>query len=208
MGIKKIYRNNNGNTKLAHELYANINADSVSLYDVNDIEVEMEVGGVYYFKDVNRVFRAKCIYKSGNSAIMLSYGVNIGAWPGSGTLSVPTCFADFSSAMSNFRLPTGSSTSNIAVSGASGEEATSDKLLSILKSAASGANSLRQVVGVGTFVEASWLGTQYNTDNAYYISWSAYFGNRAKTNSLVIAPAFNLDLTKVKINPINVISLK
>lgn len=63
-----------------------------------------------------------------------------------------------------------------------------------LKMAANNAESF------GLFFYHAWLGTVYGSDNAWYvISNGDVYGNSSQNSDFVVAPAFNLDLSKVEI---------
>lgn len=63
-----------------------------------------------------------------------------------------------------------------------------------LKRAANNAESF------GLFFYHAWLGTVYGIDNAWYvISNGDVYGNSSQNSDFVVAPAFNLDLSKVEI---------
>lgn len=182
--ILKIYGNDNGVTKLIQD----------------ESSFEMEIDSVYYFEGVDTKYKAQCIYRDDTTAIMQTYGTHAGTWPG--TLTIPSVLSNYSSAMSNFRLPTGTSASNIAVAGASGTGATSAKLLEILKTAAGNYSSF------GASDSKSWLKPYGSMVDGCYVNSSGGVGSSSKSYNFVIAPAFDIDLTKIKINATNTISLK
>ncbi len=63
-----------------------------------------------------------------------------------------------------------------------------------LKRAANNAESF------GLFFYHTWLGTVYGSDNAWYvISNGDVYGNSSQNSDFVVAPAFNLDLSKIEI---------
>lgn len=61
----------------------------------------------------NGTIRVKCLSKSGTTAVMQTYGVTAGAWPGAGDLtsSYSSYWGDLTGAISGVKLPTGTSTS-------------------------------------------------------------------------------------------------
>lgn len=155
----------------------------------------VQVNGVYTLGSgahTNRggTISVKCLSKSGNTAVMQTYGVTGASWPGSGDLtsSYSSYWGTLSSAISGVKLPTGSSTSNISPSGS----------YEILRSAAGNARSFG-----ATVVQDAWLGTSDYDGGAYLVVYSnGNVGYTLAISSLcVIAPYFTLDLTKVKVDP-------
>lgn len=134
----------------------------------------------------NGTITVKCLSKNGNVAVMQTYGVTAGSWPGSGDLSssYSSYWGTLSSAISGVMLPTGSTTSNISPSGS----------YAILQSAADNYSSF------GAANSGAWLGTPYGSGYAYYVYSSGNVYGYDTSDSYVCAPLFNLDLSKVNVS--------
>lgn len=153
----------------------------------------VQVNGVYTLgsgahTNRNGTITVICLSKSDNTAVMQTYGVTAGAWPGSGDLtsSYSSYWGALSSAISYVKLPTGSSSSNISPSGS----------YTILQSAAGNYGSF------GAQSDGAWLGTVgASTSNAWYVKSDGEVSYNRATHRYVIAPYFTLDLTKVVVDP-------
>lgn len=136
----------------------------------------------------NGTIRVKCLSKSGNTAVMQTYGITAGIWPGRGdlTTSYKSYFGNLASAVSNLRLPTGTSTSDIIPSGS----------YSVLCSAA------YNYISFESTHTSAWLATLYDNLHCYTVGANGLVnGNTDYRNTCVIAPYFTLDLTKVVVDP-------
>jgi hypothetical protein len=126
--------------------------------------------------------KVKCLSISGTTAVMQTYGVTAGSWPGSGDLtsSYSSFWGDLAPAISGVKLPTGTSSSTNPAGS-----------YSVLVSAAGSYSSF------GASSDRAWLGTAYSSGYAYYVFSDGNVYNYNTGGSLVCAPLFNLDLSKV-----------
>ena len=138
----------------------------------------------------NGTIRVKCLSKSGTTAVMQTYGVTAGAWPGESDLtsSYSSYWGDLSGAISGVALPKwGSGT------GTSGTTNPADSK-AVLVSAAGNYSSF------GAAYSGAWLGTAGGSGSAYYVYSGGGVYSGGTSNSCVCAPLFNLDLSKVNVS--------
>lgn len=150
--------------------------------------------------NTNRTIKVKCLSKSSSTAVMQTYGITAGAWPGDGDLtsSYRGYFGNLASAISGVRLATGTTTSDITPSGSY------DPIFSSAKDSYSfNADSTNRY---------SWLSGSRNISSGsvnYWVAWTISSNGRVResttTNNHVSAPYFTLNLTNIKIQKDNTI---
>lgn len=144
--------------------------------------------------NTNGTIKVKCLSKSSSTAVMQTYGITAGAWPGDGDLtsSYRGYFGNLASAISGVRLATGTTTSNITPSGSY------DPIFSSAKDSYS--------FNADTTNKYSWLSGSRNISSGsvnYWVAWAISSSGSVResttTNNHVSAPYFILNLTNIKI---------
>lgn len=150
--------------------------------------------------NTNGTIKVKCLSKSSSTAVMQTYGITAGTWPGDGDLtsSYRGYFGNLASAISGVKLATGTTTSNVSPSGSY------DPILSSAKASYS--------FNADSTNKQSWLTGSRNINSgsinywvAYVISSSGSVRESNTTNNHVSAPYFTLNLTNIKIQKDNTI---
>lgn len=129
---------------------------------------------------------------------MQTYGVTKGLWPGAGDLTSTYAgyWGELAGAITNVKLPTG--TSKESISPAGDNFATYNILVS-----AAGAYSSFGAASYGGYGGAAWLGTPTGRGDAYYVlSGGSVVDNPNfhTSTSFVCAPCFSLDLSRCGIS--------
>lgn len=158
--------------------------------------------------NTNGIIQIRCLSKSSNTAVVQTYGVTIGSWPGSGdlTASYRSYFGNLADAISGVRFHTVTVTKvdKHAVYSNSAPEGSYDVLLA--------ASSRFAQFGPDYNNHGAWTGsfyypfTTFDTKSYVYIRLGQYDGYPDTGGSypgFVLAPYFTLDLTKVKIKKVN-----
>ena len=171
----------------------NIDYNSLSALIAIDNYSEIEVGEIYTLgngakTNQNNSIQVKCLSIDNETAIMQTYGVTAGPWPGEGDLTetYSSYFGELSSAISGVKLPTGNNANNIEPSGA----------YDVLKTVANNHSSF------GAEYDYVWLGTLNGDASgfAHFVNSNGDVYSYGTSSSLISAPYFTLNLSKVLIN--------
>ena len=160
--------------------------------------------------NTNGIIQIRCLSKSNNIAVVQTYGVTIGSWPGSGdlTASYRSYFGNLADAISGvkFHTVTATKVDKQVVYSNSAPEGSYDVLLAASSRFAQfGPDYNNHGAWTGSFLYYQATPTIQTQTYVYifYAGYSNYPDTGGSTGGFVLAPYFTLDLTKVKIKKVN-----